>query len=249
MCARKSAIEATLIRLPNQVSSCRRRRAFTLIELLVVIAIISILAALLLPTLSRAKEQARRIACVSSQRQIGFGFRMWAEDNQGDYPWELAPEAGGTRGCAETWRHLYMIHQEIVTTKVLVCPSDNREPAANFSTNRDFGLRWHGNYAVSYFVGLDANERRPQMHLLGDRNIEGLEKQDCPPAAIPGVVTWLQPTNEPSWTMAIHRSRGNLALVDGSVSMVGEKGLRRHSESAATHTHANCALKPEFTSG
>ncbi|MBN2448040.1 MAG: DUF1559 domain-containing protein [Phycisphaerae bacterium] len=58
-----------------------RRRGFTLIELLVVVAIIALLVSILVPSLSSAREQARRTLCISNLRQLSHGWHMYADDN------------------------------------------------------------------------------------------------------------------------------------------------------------------------
>ncbi len=137
------------------------KRGFTLIELLVVIAIIAILASLLLPALSKAKQKAWVVNCFSNLKQLGVGMKMFADDNEERYPlsgvsitWNYTTPDAPTNG----W--MQQVFPYIQNTNVFHCPGNVQLPPKNQSPFNYFnGVR-------AAFVAADNQRAAVNAHLI-----------------------------------------------------------------------------------
>ena len=124
------------------------KNKFTLIELLVVIAIIAILAAMLLPALSAARERARTISCVNQVKQLTLGMTMYLQDNR-----EIYPDVLGTvdAGLLSGWNYFDsrlsedvligdikkgLLYQYVNNTDIFVCPSVSNGTNCSYAMNQ-----------------------------------------------------------------------------------------------------------------
>jgi len=119
-------------------------KGFTLIELLVVIAIISILAAILLPALSRAREAARRTVCASNLKQMGLAFKMYANEHHGRWPQRQVFNVHGKLSDTMIFHGPAMYPDYLADLNVVWCPSWVGSGAATPLERYDQGVRANG---------------------------------------------------------------------------------------------------------
>ncbi|MBP5673034.1 MAG: prepilin-type N-terminal cleavage/methylation domain-containing protein, partial [Victivallales bacterium] len=143
----------------------KNKKSFTLIELLVVIAIIAILAAMLLPALSKAREKAQSISCTSNLKQIGTAQLMYADDFEGTLSANFYPLDGGGNGT--TYDGYYRVYNMYVYTKYLgdrkvwKCPSSsvNFQAVVHDTGVNELQSGWEVSYAINQSCKNDKSNR------------------------------------------------------------------------------------------
>lgn len=193
-----------------------RRCGFTVIELLAVVALGVLLYLIFAPALYRPRGRAPRSKCVNNLKNIGLAFRIYATDNADRFPWQHADTNGTIRVeyLADPAVYFLAVSNELSTPKIVVCPSDNRKEATNWSSLTRTNL--------SYFVSADASEEFPQSFLSGDRNITNQNGQLRPGLRKLSTLAG----GEAGWDETIHKGQGNACMGDGSVQQLSTARLR-----------------------
>jgi len=183
----------------------QQKQAFTLIEILVVIAIIALLAAILFPVFSRARENARSKNCLSNERQIAMALITYKQDNDRRFP---PPNAPGVDGWAA--------HLSLNANQVFQCPSEEGDDSAGFT---DYWLN-------AELLGMhDVRMRYPSNTILiGDGNagspgyVLGAENDAT---SVPPILAW-----EASGDYATrHLGGANYAFADGHVKWLNPDSI------------------------
>ncbi|MBK9139140.1 MAG: hypothetical protein IPM17_10320 [Verrucomicrobia bacterium] len=184
-------------------ASHSQRRGLSLIEVALIAVIVTILSLAILPALYALRTRASPMSCANHLKSVSLAFRLYATDHGDRFPavstngWQTI--AGGEREFLGRWR---LLSNDLGSPKLLVCPSDRRSPAPNFSALAASN--------VSYFLNADGRGQAAIV-LLGDRHL-AIAGQPVPP----GVLT-LNLNLNLGWTPELHLGRGHLSFGDGSV--------------------------------
>lgn len=186
---------------------------------MIVLALAAIIF-VILPTIAKRHARSSKVSCTNNLKQIGLAYLQWAIDNGDRFPMAVSVTNGGAMEAVASG-NLTLVYQvmsnELNTPKILICPqetSPKRVTATTFAPfvpAGQFGTPFAGNPNISYFVGLDADEARPDTILSGDDNflVNGV-----PPKS--GVLS-LWTNSAVAWTKDRHVKQGNIALADGAV--------------------------------
>jgi len=218
----------------------RSGNAFTRLELLSVLAAVALLGVIAAPVLATPRQRSDRVLCANNLRQIGAAMQLWANDHGDAIPQEVTLAEGGTFGhplAANAWLHFSWLSNELTSPRVLFCPSDQGQPAHDFS-GAPTGGYLHPNFAnraTSYLLShpitsgtRDVFSTPPFGVLAADRNVRSVGLVSCSRfnAARYAILSFADPGF--SWDTNLHDNAGNVLSADGRVAQVNNEGLRAY---------------------
>lgn len=210
-----------------------QKRGFTLVELLVVIAIIAILAALLLPALSRAKDSSRGAQCMSNHRQIAVAWRLYCDDNRDQLcpvtNWvtgDMSVPSQATNALLLVDPTQSMFAQFIKTASIYKCPADRslyvRSVSMNLRLNNDSPY-WMagGNSNYEAFTRSQQIRQPAQIFVVLDERSDTInDRSFCVDMSNTGDPQGMGPSN-PYWMIDFpadyHNDSGRFSFADGHV--------------------------------
>lgn len=243
-------------------------RRFTLIELLVVIAIIAVLAAMLLPVLSKAREYGKRAACMNNLKQVNLGFQSYEADFDEYVPNMCLTHnlntGGSTMSTAVPHNAMYQLMASYVGSgsfpakTMLNCPSSSVEPASNTSFYI-WEASSYGDYCSCSTGSGFANRPFPNFRLS---NMESLQKNTGCAAVVMMDRVNLRVSNGSNQTIGYDSNHaanstglyhmatgGNAAVLDGSVAWYNFSDATYNGFGNATAIPSACAAHTWNISG
>jgi hypothetical protein len=231
--------------------------AFTAKELIVIVAVIALLVTLVVEAVLHSKRVNLRTTCSSNQKQIALSFKMFAGDCDQIFPvgyftsraYRFPSNYNHNRPA---WEYFRLASNELGTAKILVCPKDvlRLTNAVKGFTNTVDGLAHPSrqNNSISYFLGMSAEETKPNTLAVGDRNMAMNSSPtfyDSPgevAIAVASNSVWRSSSKEP-----FHKDEGFYALSDGSVQRADNARLQEalHLSRESYGTNANRFLFPQ----
>lgn len=200
---------------------------FSMMDLLLIIVAAGGIILVVLPQIAKRYARASKVSCTNNLKQVGLAFRMWAGDNNEKLPMQISVTNGGVMELAETgsvYAVFLVISNEINTPKILLCPNESnrkRVAASTFAASAPAGtILFSPTNNLSYFVGLDADDAKPEAIISGDDNFT-IGTVQPKPGLFP-----LSSNDPVAWTPQRHVNAGNVGQADGSVQGFTTPGFR-----------------------